>query len=149
MQWGTVEPEYLDISATDGPNWRQSLLERPSIIIGLESDAHDRWWENRYPRPLGSCQWAVTSAPYHPIMLDSVRRVVNNTKFVAQWESDRKRLIEVAELEGNTTEVERLKAQNERDIMPILDWTGPGMYVNFSAYSQAAKAKRLRVATGC
>ena len=133
MQWGTVEPEYLDISATDGPNWRQSLLERPSIIVGLESDAHDTWWDGNYPRPVGACQWAVTSAPYHPIMLDSVRRAVNSTMFVAQWESDRKRLIEVAELEGNKTEVERLKAQNERDILQVTDWTGPGMYVDISA----------------
>ncbi|GAA6060301.1 hypothetical protein JCM10212_002942 [Sporobolomyces blumeae] len=51
--------------------------EPPSCIVGVEADVGDRKdWHKYWPRPLQFSQWTMASARGHPIMLDAVRRVV-------------------------------------------------------------------------
>ncbi|GAA5974086.1 hypothetical protein JCM11641_003426 [Rhodosporidiobolus odoratus] len=49
----------------------------PSLIFGVEADVgirHD--WHDWWPRPLQISQWTMASARGHPVLLDTVRRVV-------------------------------------------------------------------------
>lgn len=127
-EWGTHLVEYLDISATDGPNWRSKLRERPSVVVGLESDCHSYWHHiGGFPRPTSICQWTLSSAPYHPIMLEAVRVVVNHTTAVAEWEDWR--AVEIPKLfaEGKKKEAEALRGQNQNHkFFDVVNWTGPG-----------------------
>jgi alpha 1,6-mannosyltransferase len=128
-EWGTHNVEYLDISFTDGPSWRSSLSARPSVVVGVDVDvhAHPSWIENGWPRPLGICQWALSSAPHHPIMLDAVRRVVNATHVVADWEADRDRQVERLRAEGREDEAREMEEMGDVEAMSVMEWTGPGL----------------------
>jgi alpha 1,6-mannosyltransferase len=127
-EWGTHDVEYLDISATDGPNWRSTLRERPSVVVGLESDCHAYWHSvGGFPRPAGICQWTLSSAPYHPIMLEAVRVVVNHTRVVTEWEEWRE--IEVPRLreEGKKADADALAGERvNKKFFDVVNWTGPG-----------------------
>ena len=114
---------------TDGPEWRRSLATYPSVLVAIDVDVHHRpHWEDGWPRPLGICQWTLSSAPHHPILLDAVRRVVNATKVVQEW--DEWRFTEVARLrlEGMMKEADDLEKQGKDHIMPVMEWTGPGLF---------------------
>ena len=49
----------------------------PSIIVGVEADVGNRHdWHTWWPRPLQFSQWTIASARGHPILIDTIRRVV-------------------------------------------------------------------------
>ncbi|GAA6000829.1 hypothetical protein JCM10207_004679 [Rhodosporidiobolus poonsookiae] len=49
----------------------------PSLIVGIEADVGKRLdWHEWWPRPLQFSQWTIASARGHPVLLDTVRRVV-------------------------------------------------------------------------
>ncbi|TYJ57723.1 hypothetical protein B9479_001577 [Cryptococcus floricola] len=133
-QWGTTNPEILDLSESDGPNWRSQLSTHPSVIVAIDVDVHAFVnWQNSWPRPLGICQWTLSSAPNHPIFLDAVRRVVNASHVVEDWEKWREGEIERLELEkadGWEKAVEDLKKQKRDHAMNVMEWTGPGLFTD-------------------
>ena len=92
-------------------------------------DVHAKldWTLSGWPRPLGICQWALSSAPHHPIMLDAVRRVVNATHVVADWEADRDRKVERLRKEGKEDEAREWEAKGDVEAMSVMEWTGPGL----------------------
>lgn len=50
----------------------------PAIIVGIEVDVGSRPdWHTWWPRPLGMVQWTIASTKGHPILLDTMRRVVD------------------------------------------------------------------------
>jgi alpha 1,6-mannosyltransferase len=124
--------EYLDLSETDGPDWRRKLPTNPAVIVSIDVNVHAKmdWWQ-QWPRALGICQWTLSSAPNHPIMLDAVRRVVNSTRVVENWEIDRAAEIEELERdqpEGYLNRVAELKSQSRANAMNVMEWTGPGLF---------------------
>ncbi|KAH9807424.1 hypothetical protein DFH28DRAFT_915599 [Melampsora americana] len=51
--------------------------EEPSVIVGIEADVGDREdWEQWWPRPIQLVQWTIAAAPGHPILIDTLRRLV-------------------------------------------------------------------------
>lgn len=49
----------------------------PAIIVGIEVDVGSRPdWHAWWPRPLGIVQWTMASTKGHPILIDTMRRVV-------------------------------------------------------------------------
>ncbi|GAA5963727.1 hypothetical protein JCM3765_006828 [Sporobolomyces pararoseus] len=69
-----VEEWGLDIDWEGRP---PADYEPPSCIVGVEADVGDRRdWAKYWPRPLQFSQWTMASTRGHPIMLDAVRRVV-------------------------------------------------------------------------
>lgn len=128
-EWGTHEIEYLNISLTDGPDWQERLHERPAVVVGVEIDVHkhQHWKDFGWSRPLGICQWTLSGAPNHPIFLDAVRRVVNATHVVADWEDERAKQVERLKAEGKMQEAEEAAQQSDSTAMGVMEWTGPGL----------------------
>ncbi|WVR08900.1 hypothetical protein IAU60_005959 [Kwoniella sp. DSM 27419] len=130
-QWGHTDVEYLDLHATDGPDWRKKLSTHPAVIVAVDVDVHAyQGWENSWPRPVGICQWTLSSAPGHPIFLDAVRRVVNASRVVSDWEDWRAGEIQRLESEGRNGEAQDLQGQHRDHAMNVMEWTGPGLFTD-------------------
>lgn len=101
------------------------------MIIGIEADVHSHpQWHEQWPRPLGICQWTLGAAPSHPIFLDAARRVVNSTKVVRDWEEWRASEIQNLRKVGREAAAAELESKQRGDVMPVLDWTGPGLFTD-------------------
>lgn len=133
-QWGLLDTEYLDLTATDGPSWKTALSTHPAVIVAVDVDVHAKQgWERYWPRPLGICQWTLSSAPNHPIFLDAVRRVVNSSRVVQAWEEQRDEEVTRLEREqprGWSREVDRLRKLGRSEAMSVMEWTGPGLFTD-------------------
>ncbi|WWC63834.1 uncharacterized protein I303_106439 [Kwoniella dejecticola CBS 10117] len=130
-EWGTHSVELLDLSYTDGAEWRSRISTHPAVIVGVDVDVHNKeGWQNEWPRPLGICQWTLSSAPSHPIFLDAVRRVVNSTRVVEAWEEWRIDEIQKLESDGQVEQAEELKGQHRDHAMNVMEWTGPGLFTD-------------------
>ncbi|ORX39234.1 hypothetical protein BD324DRAFT_576681 [Kockovaella imperatae] len=132
-QWGRVNVENLDISNTDGPDWEASISTFPSVVVAVDVDVHKHpTWMDGWPRPLGICQWTLSSAPYHPIFIDAARRVVNATRVIESWETWRSH--EISRLESTQTpddwqeRVSKLRDMGCSNVMSVMEWTGPGLF---------------------
>lgn len=103
------------------------------MIVGVDIDVHERldWFTSRdgWYQALGICQWALASAPGHPIMQEVTRRVVNNTRFIddvhatKEWQDKATAAEEWARL-TNTT------AQYPAEPLRVLEWTGPAVFTD-------------------
>ncbi|GAA5864619.1 hypothetical protein JCM3774_006017 [Rhodotorula dairenensis] len=64
----------------EDPDWwgsRPADYREPALIVGVEADVGNRHdWHEWWPRPLQISQWTIASARGHPVMIDTVRRVV-------------------------------------------------------------------------
>lgn len=151
-EWGRHEVHWLNVNRTDGPGWRQKFEGRDAaIVLGIDVDVHsDLNWQRNWPRPLGICQWALASAPSHPVMLEAVRRVVRNTAYVSamhEYEEQKKQLEDVEksfraakaklEEEGRTAlQIDRPLVQHDSpheetfDHLSVINWTGPGVFTD-------------------
>lgn len=78
-------------------------------MVGVDLDVHEitNYRELTWMQPLGICQWALSSAPYHPIMQDITRRIVNNTEYVRTR-----------------------REQDPKYSLEVLSWTGPVTFTN-------------------
>ncbi|WVQ93038.1 hypothetical protein IAU59_000102 [Kwoniella sp. CBS 9459] len=130
-QWGHTNVEYLSLASTDGLNWRSKLSTHPAVIVAIDVDVHSyEHWEDSWPRPLGICQWTLSSAPSHPIFLDAVRRVVNASRVVQDWEFWRMTEIQRLNDEGKSNEAQELADQHRDHAMNVMEWTGPGLFTD-------------------
>jgi len=120
------------LSDTDGEDWKSSLSSEPAVIVSIDVNVHSRMdWHSQWPRALGICQWTLSGAPYHPIYLDAVRRVVNSTRVVETWDQIRSVKIEQLEREqpeGWKDQVGRLRGEGKDHAMNVMEWTGPGLF---------------------
>ncbi|WVF65365.1 hypothetical protein IAT40_000092 [Kwoniella sp. CBS 6097] len=130
-QWGQTNVEYVSLASTDGLNWRSKLSTHPAVIVAIDVDVHSYpHWEKSWPRPLGICQWTLSSAPSHPIFLDAVRRVVNASHVVQNWENWRTDEIQRLDGEGRVEEAKELADQHRDHAMNVMEWTGPGLFTD-------------------
>lgn len=123
----------LDLSVTDGPDWLAKQTTEPAVIIAIESDVHairEAVWAAKWPRAMGMCQWTLSSAPYHPIMLDVTRRVVNHTHIVDEWESQRTAEVAALRESGDEVAADELLGKPTAEVMPIVEWTGPAAFTD-------------------
>jgi len=115
--WGQY-PDLLDTKGGTGG---------PSLIIGVEADVGDRIdWHTWWPRPLQMCQWTLSSAPFHPVFIDVVRRIHEYTVKIEQWK-DEQGLTGDAGVEA----IKKLMDGNVNDSkLSVMDWTGPGTFTD-------------------
>ncbi|GJN87862.1 hypothetical protein Rhopal_000817-T1 [Rhodotorula paludigena] len=66
----------------DDASWKGERPEgyaAPSLVVGVEADVGNRHdWHNWWPRPLQISQWTMASARGHPVLLDTIRRIVES-----------------------------------------------------------------------
>ena len=103
------------------------LNQHPSIIVGLKNDAHTDFWLTHGPRPVCTAQWALSGAAYHPIMLDAVRRVVNATARVADFEGWRDNVTSRLTDAGHSGAAKDLDGVHDAKAVDVMEWTGPGL----------------------
>jgi alpha 1,6-mannosyltransferase len=124
--------EFLDLSDTDGTDWKSSISPEPAVIVSIDVNVHSRMdWHDQWPRAVGICQWTLSGAPHHPIYLDAVRRVVNATRVVQIWDQDRTARIEQLERDhpqGWEDQVRKLQGEGKDHAMSVMEWTGPGLF---------------------
>lgn len=123
----------------------------PSLVVGIEWTS-ETLQRNKYnplhDRRVGVVQWTFGAAPGHPVMLDSIRRVIEHTRRVVQ-ESNMKRSSQHRDLEGPNDTVpvkvdkddahsdleeteEQARSENALSFDPtearaVLEWTGPAV----------------------
>jgi hypothetical protein len=57
-----------------------SQYAEPSLIVGVEVDVFNRTdWYGEYTHPLQIVQWTMASARGHPVLIDTIRRIVQKT----------------------------------------------------------------------
>ncbi|KAG8749362.1 membrane-bound alpha-1,6- mannosyltransferase Initiation-specific [Ceratobasidium sp. 428] len=107
------------------------LTNPPSVIVGIEADVGIRgarvdWHKARiwWPRPLQIAQWTFAAAPFHPILIDTIRRVHHITAKVdaSELKSETSNLTETQWVGG-----ERLRGNSG---ISIMEWTGPGVFTD-------------------
>lgn len=118
--WGANTVEYLDISPTDGPHYLSTLSAHPSVIISVEIDVNNDNYKWFWPRPVQICQWTLSGAPFHPIYMDVVKRVINSTRVIEEsgvdWD------LESVGEDGNE------RGRRREELVSVLEWTGPPVF---------------------
>ncbi|GAA97055.1 glycosyltransferase family 32 protein [Mixia osmundae IAM 14324] len=77
--------------------------EPPSMILGIEIDVMNRTnWPEWVNRPIQFSQWTIVAAPGHPILIDAMRRVLDNIDQSEQlhWATSSERERDICELTG-------------------------------------------------
>jgi alpha 1,6-mannosyltransferase len=108
------------------------LSTHPAVIVSIDVNVHSRmdWWK-MWPRAVGICQWTLSSAPNHPIFIDAVRRVVNSTRVVEQWDINHD--AEIQRLNDEQPDnwrsrIKQLQSQKKGHALSVMEWTGPGLF---------------------
>jgi len=98
---------------------------RPSIIVGVEADVGDRVdWHDWWPRPLQICQWTISAAPFHPVLIDALRRIHDYTVGVVKWEESKG-------LRGPAAAAKVEEVMDKKGSrFSIMEWTGPGAFTD-------------------
>lgn len=96
-----------------------------SLFVGVEADVGEREdWHHWWSRPLQIVQWTIASAPYHPVLLDAVRRVHNATMIMDEWRRSS------GINEETRGEALRVLLGEKGSWMSVMEWTGPGIFTD-------------------
>ncbi|CCO26230.1 alpha 1,6-mannosyltransferase [Rhizoctonia solani AG-1 IB] len=99
----------------------------PSVFVGIEADVGTRSdWHKWWPRPLQIVQWTFAAAPFHPILIDTLRRVHNVTAMV-ETNKAKNLTSDTTNLEENWVGGELLR---DDGTISIMEWTGPGVFTD-------------------
>ncbi|KAF8682400.1 Rhomboid family [Rhizoctonia solani] len=99
----------------------------PSVFVGIEADVGTRSdWHKWWPRPLQIVQWTFAAAPFHPILIDTLRRVYHVTAIV-EANKGKNQTSNATDLEGHWVGGELLR---DDGTISIMEWTGPGVFTD-------------------
>lgn len=107
---------YSDIDTTalkSAVEWVPAEVPRSSygLVIGIEADPDREDWHEWYSRRIQFCQWTIQSKPGHPILLDIVATITEETL-------RRKKLGE-------------LNSKNMKKVMKnVVEFTGPALWTD-------------------
>ena len=95
------------------------------LVVGIEADSDRVDWADFYARRIQFCQWTIQSKPGHPVLVDIVASITEETL----------QLRELGEL-------------NKQKMKSVMDFTGPGIwtdtifrYFNDAAYFDMSKTR--------
>jgi alpha 1,6-mannosyltransferase len=101
---------YSDIDTTalkSVSHWAPTELEPFGLGVGIEADPDRPDWHDWYARRIQFCQWTIMSKPGHPVLIDIVTSI--------------------------TEETLKRKARNElqpRFMKTVMEFTGPGIWTD-------------------
>ncbi|ELU44527.1 rhomboid family protein [Rhizoctonia solani AG-1 IA] len=98
----------------------------PSVFVGIEYSGTRSDWHKWWPRPLQIVQWTFAAAPFHPILIDTLRRVYHVTAIV-EANKGKNQTSNATDLEGHWVGGELLR---DDGTISIMEWTGPGVFTD-------------------
>ncbi|WVQ85821.1 hypothetical protein IAT38_007989 [Cryptococcus sp. DSM 104549] len=114
-----------------------SVLGRPSMVVGLEADVGDREdWFDWWPRPIQIVQWTMASTPSHPIALNALLRILHSTAHAISWSHQNARVVKILKDQGKYADAKAVASINvlaePKDGGPVgvMGWTGPGVWTD-------------------
>lgn len=88
-------------------------------------------------RALQFVQWTIASTPFHPILIDAARRIVETTTLARAWEITHIRKQQALEANGQSGEAEVVKGEmrpwdvdHKGDLLSVQEWTGPALWTD-------------------
>jgi alpha 1,6-mannosyltransferase len=82
-------------------------------------------------------QWTFASKALHPILVDTVRRIIETSTLARAWEINRARKIEELEAKGKKSAARNLRKQLSPweadtigDRLSVQEWTGPAAFTD-------------------
>ncbi|ORX41208.1 hypothetical protein BD324DRAFT_613641 [Kockovaella imperatae] len=113
------------------------VLGPPSVVVGIEADVGTRAdWAKWWPRPIQIVQWTMASAPFHPISLSAVLRVMHKTAKAIDWAHEHEKIIKILNDQGRYKDAKELRevtVMNEPKSggpLGVMSWTGPGIWTD-------------------
>ncbi|EIW69886.1 hypothetical protein TREMEDRAFT_61657 [Tremella mesenterica DSM 1558] len=113
------------------------VIGKPSVVVGIEADVGDRSdWYEWWPRPIQIVQWTMASAPYHPICLQALLRILHSTAHAVQWSHEHRRNLKALTDLGMFREVSSLREVTVLSEpkgggpVGVMAWTGPGVWTD-------------------
>ena len=91
--------------------WLPESLDRSTVglVVGIEADPDRPDWKEWYARRIQFCQWTIQSKPGHPVLVDIVATITEDTLQMKK---------------------QGLLAIRQQPPKSIMEWTGPGVWTD-------------------
>ncbi|KAF7195771.1 Initiation-specific alpha-1,6-mannosyltransferase [Pseudocercospora fuligena] len=137
---------YSDIDTTalkSAVEWVPSEVPRSSygLVIGIEADPDRPDWHDWYSRRIQFCQWTIQSKPGHPVLVDIVATITEDTlRRKKAGELDRKHIKSVVEFTGPALWTDTIfKFFNNPEFFDMSTSKGNITWQQFTGITQAKK----------
>ncbi|KAK3647775.1 alpha-1,6-mannosyltransferase Och1 [Elasticomyces elasticus] len=137
---------YSDIDTTalkSAVDWVPSEVPRTTygLVIGIEADPDRPDWHDWYSRRIQFCQWTIQSKPGHPVLVDVVATITEETlRRKKAGELDKKHMKSVVEFTGPAVWTDAIfKFFNNPEYFDMSTSKGNITYQQFTGIKQAKK----------
>lgn len=137
---------YSDIDTTalkSAVEWVPPEVPRSSygLVIGIEADPDRPDWRDWYSRRIQFCQWTIQSKPGHPVLVDIVASITEETlRRKAIGQLDKKHMKSVVEFTGPAIWTDIIfKFFNDPEYFDMSTSKGNITYHHFTGITQAKK----------
>ncbi|KAK5123825.1 hypothetical protein LTR85_002461 [Meristemomyces frigidus] len=137
---------YSDIDTTalkSAVEWVPAEVPRSSygLVVGIEADPDRPDWHDWYSRRIQFCQWTIQSKPGHPVLVDVVASIVEETlRRKAVGELDKKHMKSVVEFTGPAVWTDAIfKFFNNAEYFDMSTSKGNITWQQFTGIKQAKK----------
>jgi alpha 1,6-mannosyltransferase len=137
---------YTDIDTTalkSAVEWVPSEVPRNTygLIVGIEADPDREDWHDWYSRRIQFCQWTIQSKPGHPVLVDIVATITEETlRRKAAGELDKKHMKSVVEFTGPAIWTDAIfKFFNNPEYFDMATSKGNITWQQFTGIKQAKK----------
>ncbi|KAK4544684.1 hypothetical protein LTR36_003933 [Oleoguttula mirabilis] len=137
---------YSDIDTTalkSAVEWVPSEVPRSSygLVVGIEADPDRPDWHDWYSRRIQFCQWTIQSKPGHPVLVDVVASIVEETlRRKSAGELDKKHMKSVVEFTGPAIWTDAIfKFFNNAEYFDMSTSKGNITWQQFTGIKQAKK----------
>lgn len=137
---------YSDIDTTalkSAVEWVPSEVPRSTygLVIGIEADPDRPDWHDWYSRRIQFCQWTIQSKPGHPVLVDIVASITEETlRRKKAGQLDKKHMKSVVEFTGPAIWTDAIfKFFNNPEYFDMSTSKGNITYHHFTGITQAKK----------
>jgi alpha 1,6-mannosyltransferase len=110
----------------------------PSVTCGIPWASVDAFiFQTGRHRGLQIVQWTIASQAHHPILIDTVRRIVETGTVAKAWQITNTRETQALEAAGWLSEAKQLRqgkkpwdGDKKGDPLSIQEWTGPAVFTD-------------------
>jgi len=137
---------YSDIDTTalkSAVEWVPAEVPRSTygLVVGIEADPDRPDWHDWYSRRIQFCQWTIQSKPGHPVLVDVVATITDETlRRIETGELDKKHMKSVVEFTGPAVWTDAVfKFFNNAEYFDMSTSKGNITWQQFTGIKQAKK----------